>query len=290
MLRSLLLLVLLLPTGAFAQEGVINYEGQQTIKFSRDFLLATLPEEVVEVLDSAMIEMALAQTLAEDLITPLFWETSFSGQAVVGRDMAGSGARGVPAMTPFTGGMDQLSRNVSGEIYIDYETDVVITAVPSTMAEPYIVTEDLGSALIPNWEMMTQDSTILGYPVFRAAAEVDVAVFDKFMADILPPNMDLGMEIKLDSASMEVWYTPDLTTPAGPFMIGAGLPGAILHARIDASMSGANMKREVSAVEVATTVDNPVGPPTGTEIEQDDLQEITKFRMDMLMRQLRVRQ
>ena len=292
MLRSLLLVALFLPAGALAQEGKITYEGQQTVRFSLDGVLASMPEDIVATMDSSMIEMTLASFPTEGITTPIYWVSRFSGQAVLGKMdvsamMPGSVGGGAPAMTPFSADMGQLMNSLGPVIYIDYEAGVVVTAVASGMTEPYIITEDLETVMFLDWEIMAQDSTILGYPVLRAAAELDEDALSKIMSTFSASGMDFGMNIGLESSKIEVWFSPDLPTPAGPYMIGSELPGAVLHMRVEVNMSGNSVIMEIAAAEISTTLDDPVVPPTGTPIEREDFLEITKQRMDMIMQQIR---
>ena len=292
MLRSLLLVALFLPAGALAQEGKITYEGQLTMRVSLDGVLASMPEDIAATMDSSIIEMGLASLPTEGITTPINWVSRFSGQAVLGKMdvsaiLPSSVGGGAPAMTPFSADLRQFMNSSGPVIYIDYEAGVVVTTAASGMSEPYIITQDLETVMFLDWEIMAQDSTILGYPVLRAAAEVDEDALSKTMSTFSASGMDFGMNIGLDSARIEVWFSPDLPTLVGPYMIGPELPGAVLHMRVEVNMSGNSVIMEIAAAEITTTLDDPVVPPTGTPIEMDDYLEITKQRMDMMMQQFR---
>lgn len=130
---------------------------------------------------------------------------------------------------------------------------------------------------------MTQDSTIMGYQVLRMAADLSEDACETILSDFA----GLGMNLQLDSAGVEVWYTPELPTAAGPYMIGLGLTGIVPHALIDASLSGSSLVVETSARKIATALDSPVVPPIGTPIEMGDYLQITQLNLDVIMRQAR---
>lgn len=285
MRTCLLVTLLVLAPSSFAQEGAIEYQGSQTIQFSREFLLANLPEEMAA--DSAMVEAMLANMPADGVTMPMNWSTRFSGQTVTGGTnladmMPGLGGGGAPAMTPFSGGMEQMI-SATTESFIDYENGIVVSAAPSFMEEPYIITQDLDSLLLPEWELVDQDSTLKGFAVRRAVTDLSPAALENMMSGMSAAGMGGGMEA--ESARFEVWYTPDLPSPAGPMSLG-GLPGVVLHMRGEVSMQGSSIVMELSADSITTTLDSPVAPPSGMPIEAEDYMEIMKLRMEMMQQQM----
>lgn len=237
---------------------MIRYAGTQTTKMDFDALMANMPEGMA--LDSSMIEMILAQMPEEGFSNPMNWEAWFSGKTVLTKmivpdfmqNMGGGGAAGI---TPFSGGSGGAT-DMSNETYFNYEDGSMVQALPSFMAEPYIVTSELEQL---DWEVMDQDSIILGYSVRQATASTD-------------------------TMRAVAWYAPELASPAGPMTFG-GLPGAILHLISDAEAQGASIRIEFSADSISTELDRPVAPPTGTPISQEDYSAIMMQRMQMMMQQ-----
>lgn len=279
----LLAAFLLLPSSAAAQEGVIIYSGHQTMQLGRDFLLASIPEALQP--DPAMIEALLEEAIT----TPLNWEVRFSGPTVLGgmnmADLIPEIDSASPGMTPFTGGMQSLG-SMNFETYIDYESGAVISSLPSFMEEPYLVTQELDSTMIMDWELGSRDSTIMGYTVRMAKAESSPAQIEAAMSQIASGAIPRGdMMPQMESGVFTAWYTPEIPTPAGPMMIG-GLPGAVLYLVGEISMEGSSVVLEVSAESVETTLDKPVQPPSGTPISQEDYTEMMRLRMDMLFKQM----
>lgn len=291
MRTCLLIALLVLAPNALAQEGAIEYEGSQTVQFSREFLLANIPENMAA--DSAMVEAMLANMPADGITMPMNWSTRFSGQTVTGGTnladmMPGLGGGGAPAMTPFSGGMEQMM-SATTETYIDYENGIVITAAPSFMEEPYIITQDLDSLLLPEWELIDQDSTLKGFAVRRADTDFSSAALEKIMGGLSAAGMGGGGDMEMESAGFTAWYAPELASPAGPLSVG-GLPGVVLHLRGEMSMQGATIVMEVSADSITTELDSPVVPPAGMPIEAEDYMEIMKLRMEMMQQQMRSNQ
>lgn len=297
MLRVPLLLVLFLPTGVLAQEGAIKYDGQLTMKFSLDFITASMEEEMEMDMDasmgmdSVMADMLSGQMQFNNSSIGMEWESRFSGQAIAGNVnlgdiVSGMAAVMVPDIAHTNGTLEQLG-SFSFDFYFDYEAGVAMIAEPPILDERYVITRDIDSLLIPNWELLPQDSTILGYRVVRAVAERKEDLPETIVPGISTSSLGKGAGFEPDSARIEVWFAPDLPTPAAPFMMGGGLPGAVLHMRGGAYKLGTGISIEFSAREILTALDNPVVPLTGTPIEQDDYLEIMDQRIDELMQQVR---
>ena len=279
----LLIVFLLLPASAAAQEGVIFYSGQQTTKVSRDLIIASLPESMRA--DTAMIEMVLADLPKEGVTTPLNWIARYSGQKVLGSmDFAQlaqlpSGAAGSapPAMTPFTGSPESLG-STNTEIYTDFANRVVISSAPSFMEEPYVITAELDSTLLIDWVLGSRDSTILGYSAREATAVPSPEQYEAVMGQMSGMMPYLDQAPPLESAVFTAWYAPELPVQTGPMSI-SGLPGAILHVSGQMSMVGNQIVMEMSADSLETTLDRPVQPPSGTPISQEDFIELWRLRM-----------
>ncbi|MDE2834012.1 MAG: GLPGLI family protein [Bacteroidota bacterium] len=285
----LLIVFLLLPASAAAQNGVIVYSGQTTIKVSRDLLLSQLPESMRA--DTAMIEMILADMPQEGISTPMDWTARYSGQKVLlggGVNMAqmppdmGPAA---PALTPYTGGLQSLARP-NPEIYTDYDNGIVISSAHSVMGEPYVITTEVDSTKIMQWIPGSRDSTILGYTVREATSDVSPEqiqnVMDQLSTGMLP---FADQAVSVESAEFTAWYAPEIPVPAGP-MYFSGLPGAILHVAGQYLMAGSETVIEISADSIQTTLDRPVQPPTGIEISQEDYLELFRVQMGALQKQM----
>ena len=282
----LLIVFLLLPASAAAQEGVISYSGQQTIEVSREFLLASIPESMRA--DTAMIEMLLADLPEEGISMPMNWIARYSGQTVLGgMDMAQLVPElgpAPPAMTPFTGSPRNLGGSNS-ESFIDYENRVVISSVPSFMEEPYVITSELDSTMKMDWVLGNRDSTVLGYGVRQATTELSPEQIESVMGQMsgIMPSADQAPPV--ESAVITAWYASELPGPAGPMSM-SGLPGAILHLVGRLSMAGTQVVMEFSADSIETTLDRPVQPPSGMPISQEDYLELMRVRMEAMQKQI----
>lgn len=287
MRECLILILLFLVPNAYAQEGIIIYNGHQTMEMSRELLLASLPKGLSA--DSAMAERILANIPGDGITTPINWETRFSGQKMIGKMnladmMPDFGGSGTEAMTPFSGGQFPMG-DMNTETYVDFEKGITITSVPFFTGGRYAISQDLDSTLLPEWELINRDSTIMGYDVRLALAEFNVAAVENALSLLPSAIAGEGVEMEIDSQRVEVWYAPALPTPAGPMMLG-GLPGAVVYVSGELVLSGARLIWEISASTIDTTLDTPVVPPTGTPIEAEDYMEMMKLHLDTLMQQL----
>ena len=293
-----LIIALFLTSEAAAQEGAIRYTGAQTIKMDVSALMSSLPDGMEA--DSAMAEMILSQIPAEGIIMPLNFNARFSGQTVVGSfDFSGmfagmgmgpslGGGGGRSSMTPFSGALNQMP-DLENETYLNYEDGTIIQSVPSFMDEPYIITRSLDEHTYV-WEFVDQDSTIQGYSVLHATTVLSTSQIAAVMASMSPDGMDAGgMDMGDEPALFEAWYAPELPSPVGPMNMG-GLPGAILRVSGSINLEGMEVQMSLEADSIATTLDKPVAPPTGTPIEFEAYQELMKLRMEMLQQQIRQRQ
>ena len=298
MLKSFLLLVLFLPTGVFAQQGVIRYDGQLTTQFTLDYIAASMADEMdadmAVFTDSLTADMLYGHMQLNNNPVRIEWESRFSGQAVTGTVKMGEiipsiAAAMAPDMAHANGAREEL-RGFSFDAYFDYAAGIAMFAEPPILDDRYVITRDIDSLLIPKWELLPQDSTILGYRVLRAVVELNEDEPESFVPGISTTSLDMGSGFEPDSARFEVWYAPKLPTPAAPFMMGGGLPGAVLHMRGGAYKLGAGITIEFSAKEIWTTLVNPIVPLAGTMIEQEEYLEMLDQRMVELMHQARTTQ
>jgi len=109
------------------------------------------------------------------------------------------------------------------------------------------------------WKMTGEAATFLGYPVYQAIA-------------------------KVDSTTIEAWFTPSIPVAAGPAQYG-GLPGLILTLAVDSN----RVVYTATAVDTTTAVAKIKAPSEGSKVTRAEYDKIVAEKRDEMMKQRRGR-
>lgn len=101
-----------------------------------------------------------------------------------------------------------------------------------------------------NWKLTGEQATFLGHPVFQARA-------------------------KVDSTTLEAWFTPDIPVSAGPGQYG-GLPGLILTLTVDSN----KVVYTATSVDIKTAIAPIKAPSDGSKVTRAEFDKIVKEKMD----------
>ena len=238
----ILLFAFLSPITLLAQsEGTVEYS-VTTSEMTMDFetIMANMPEGME--LDSAMVA-GVAQTLENmpnepRTVTKLM---HFSGAQALTERVRPGRRNPLPNLSPF----GSFENNTERETFFDFEEQTILTKMPSSgESVPYVLSAEMQKL---DWVLVDVDSTILGHVVKKA-------------------------EFASDSLEVVAWYAPGIASTAGPEGLG-NLPGLPLS--IDYTVSHfISMKRSVVAINLKVGIEEPITPPIGIVVTQEEYMKI----------------
>ena len=247
----ILFLAFLSPITLLGQsEGTVEYSVTTEMEMDMEAIMANMPEGMQ--IDSAMVTQ-MAQTFEnmgtqQTTVTVLL---HFSGaQALMEMVMPD-----LPSLVPNVSPFGSFDNSLGVTAYFDFEEQTSITKMPNIgMSVPYVVSKEGFNTI--DWVLVDADSTILGHAVKKA-------------------------EFISDSLEAVVWYASGIESTAGPEQF-ANLPGLPLS--IDAIMSQ-NMFMKVNFVAVSLTegLEEPITPPIGISVTEEEYVKIMQEHMKTMM-------
>lgn len=243
LMRSLLVILLFIPHSLLAQEGTIEYSVQYKMGTPplESFMHGLPPGMSV---DSTLIEMVtpLALQVQEqidamsDHIPMTMHYTAHTSLLKSDHDYAYS---------PL--GFDPIAKTfLPTLIFADYTENVTLSQYPSFDETPYVTTQEFEPI---NWTLTDLESTILGYPVKQAS-------------------------FSSDSLNAVAWYTPDISSVAGPRKLG-GLPGLpLLIAATRFVENGIALEMNYTPVRLDEGLEEPLAQPEGRLISRQEFSDL----------------
>lgn len=110
-----------------------------------------------------------------------------------------------------------------------------------------------------NWKLTGEQASFMGHPVMQAKA-------------------------KVDSTTLEAWFTPDIPVSAGPAQYG-GLPGLILTLTVDSN----KVVYTATAIDLTTPIGDIKAPSDGSKVSRAEYDRIVKEKMDEMAKSRRGR-
>ena len=249
----ILFFAFLSPVTLLAQsEGTVEYS--MTSEMSMDFETITdnLPEGME--LDSAMVAQ-MAQTMEnlrnQQYTVPVLLH--YSGAQALLEMVMPDLPNPMPNVSPF----GSFDNSMGYTLYVDFEEQTSLTQLPS-MGEsvPYVMSLEVQKL---DWVLVDADSTILDYAVKKA-------------------------EFTSDSLEAVAWYAPGIATTAGPVGFGY-LPGLPLS--IDATIAqNMSMKASLVAKSLTEGLEEPITPPVGILVTQEEYMKIMQEQLKTLREKL----
>ncbi|MDE2769590.1 MAG: GLPGLI family protein [Bacteroidota bacterium] len=245
----ILFFAFLSPITLLAQsEGTVEYSVTTEMKMDMETIMANMPEEMQ--LDSAMVAQ-MAQTF-ENMGNQQVTGTvllHFSGAQALTEVVMPDLPNPMPNVSPF----GSFDNSIGVTTYFDFDEQIRITKMPNAgESVPYVVSIELNPIDAVDWVLSDVDSTILGHAVKKA-------------------------EFISDSLEAVVWYAPGIGSIAGPDQFG-NLPGLPLS--IDATMSqNMNMKMTYVAKSITEGLEEPITPPIGISVTQEEYMKILMEKM-----------
>ena len=243
----ILLFAFLSPITLLAQsEGTVEYS-VTTSEINMDFetAMASLPEGMQ--LDSALVA-GMAQTL-ENMPNEPFTVTKllhYSGAQALTERVRPDQRRPFPTLSPF----GSFENNTEKSAFFDFEEQITLSKMPSAgMSVPYVLS---GKMQRLDWVLVDADSTILGRAVKKA-------------------------EFTSDSLEVVAWYAPSIASTAGPEGFG-NLPGLPLSIDYTVSLY-ISMKKSVVAKSLKEGLEEPITPPIGIVVTQEEYMKIMMERI-----------
>ena len=249
----ILLFAFLSPITLLAQsEGTVEYSMNSEMNMDFETIRDSLPEGME--LDSAMVAQ-MAQSMEnmqnQQYTVPLLLHYS-GAQAILEMVMPD-----LPNPTPNVSPFGSFDNNFGMTVFVDFEEQTSLTQLPN-MGEsvPYVMSLEVQKL---DWVLVDVDSTILDHAVKKA----------EFISDTL---------------EVVAWYAPGIATSAGPAGFGY-LPGLPLS--IDATMSfGMSMKASLVAKSLTESLEEPITPPVGITVTQEEYMKIMQEQLETLKEKL----
>ena len=242
-MRSLALLLLFIPHTLLAQEGTIEYSVQYKMGTPPlESFMHGLPPGMS--LDSTLIEMVtpLAAQVQEQLdampdhIPMTMHYTAHTSLLKIDHNYAYS---------PL--GFDPIAKTfLPTLIFADYTENVTLSQYPSFDETHYVTTQEFEPI---NWTLTDVESTILGYPVRLAS-------------------------FSSDSLNAVAWYAPEISSSAGPRMLG-GLPGlSLLVTATRLIEGGVTLAMNYIPVRLDEGLEEPLSQPEGKLITRQEFSDL----------------
>ena len=248
----ILFFAFLSPITLLAQsEGTVEYSMTSEMNMDFETITDNLPEGME--LDSAMVaQMSQSMGNLQNQQYSITMLLHYSGTQALMEMVMPDLPSPMPNVSPF----GSFDNSTGFTLYVDFEEQTSLTLLPS-MGEsvPYVMSIDVQKL---DWVLVDVDSTILDYGVKKA-------------------------EFTSDSLEAVAWYAPDIATTAGPVGFGY-LPGLPLS--IDATIAQVSMKTSLVAKSLTEALEEPITPPVGITVTQEEYMKIMQEQLKTLKEKL----
>lgn len=248
-MKTLLILILvLIPSVATAQEGSILYDYSVKFDYKIPEAWAAFSDQIPTRSNASMV---LLFNGAESLmkVAPLSEEEAVVKAAAV---KAGLSARAIGAAARLKmGSASRKDQETQLGVYVNQDEGVSIESM-DFMGRAFLISGELPEY---EWKLTGDQSEFLGFTVQKATAVQD-------------------------SSSIEAWYTSEIPASGGPGLFG-GLPGMILTVSIDEGQ----IAYSATEVKLDGLGDEVIEVPTeGDEISREDYEQIVVEKLDEIKR------